>query len=218
MECVPAVLCDSDERAIRRITEETIALIPSLGVRDSTLLEACRRLGLEGGFCKFPEGIVSVLRHMNGELIRSVTSSFQSMNQEDLPRVRDKVGHLVKLCVLHNTSLPNSRRLIKSILCFAVLPQNIHLYAQLTFEIADMVWHLAGDSSTNFKYYTKRTTVAWVYTSSLVYLTRDFSESFSSTFAFMERRIADVLVLQKLKGSISNKLAKAFGAFAVRFN
>ncbi|MGN7678560.1 MAG: COQ9 family protein [Anaplasma sp.] len=218
MECVPAVLCDSDERAMHRITEETIALIPSLGVRDSTLLEACKRLGVENSFCKFPEGIVSVLRRMNGELIRSVTSAFQSINQEELPRMRDKVGHLVKLCILHNISLPNSRQLIKSILCFAMLPQNMRLYAQLTFEVADMVWHLAGDSSTNFKYYTKRTTVAWVYVSSLIYLTRDFSEGFSATFAFMERRIADVLVLQKLKGSIGSRLAKAFSAFAVRFD
>ncbi|PLC07980.1 UNVERIFIED_ORG: COQ9 family protein [Anaplasma ovis] len=207
-----------ESHEVRRISDEAISLIPHMGVSDETLREACKRLGLENSFCKFHRGIYDVLEYFHEELIDSITSSFQSKSPDELPRVRDKVGYLLELCILYNASLPNSRQLVKSVLRFALLPHNTCFFASLVFKVMDTVWHLAGDSATNFSYYTKRWTAGSVYISSLVYLVRDSSEDASETLSFMHRRIESVIALQKLKNSARNMLPRVLKVFDARFD
>ncbi|WP_041651284.1 COQ9 family protein [Anaplasma centrale] len=203
---------------VRRISDEAISLMPHMGVSDATLREACKRLGLENSFCKFHKGIHNVLEYFHEELIDHITRSFQSRSPTELPRVRDKVGHLLELCILYNASFPNSRQLVKSILRFSLLPHNTCVFASLVFKVMDAVWRLAGDSSTNFSYYTKRWTAGSVYISSLIHLAQDTSEDASETLSFMHRRIESVIALQKLKNSAKNMLPKVFRVFDVRLD
>ncbi|MCU7611852.1 COQ9 family protein [Anaplasma capra] len=203
---------------VRAICDTTISLIPRMGISNATLREACRQLNLENSFCKFPGGVNSVLEYFHEDLIDSITHSFQSRDPAELPRVRDRIYHLLELCILYNASVPNSREFVKSVLRFSLLPSNTCFFASLVFRVMDAVWHLAGDSSTNFSYYTKRLTAASVYVSSLVYFAQDHSENVSETLSFMGRRINGILKFQKLKNSAKNALPKIFRAFDVRFN
>lgn len=207
-----------ESREVRRISDEAISLMSHMGVSDETLREACKRLGLENSFCKFHRGIHDVLEYFHEELIESVTRSFQNKSPDELPRVRDKVGYLLELCILYNASLPNSKQLVKSMLSFALLPHNTCFFASLVFKVMDAVWHLVGDSATNFSYYTKRWTAGSVYISSLVYLVQDSSENASETLSFMSRRIEAVLALHKLKNSVKGMLPRVFKVFDVHFD
>ncbi len=59
----------------------------------------------------------------------------------------------------------------------------------------DALWYAAGDRSTDYNYYTKRLLLAGVYSSTLLVWLNDKSEDHGATWAFLERRIDNVLVI-----------------------
>ncbi len=61
------------------------------------------------------------------------------------------------------------------------------------------MWYAAGDTSTDFNFYTKRATLAGVYSSTLLYWLNDRSPGSEATWGFLDRRIDDVMKIEKLK-------------------
>ena len=61
------------------------------------------------------------------------------------------------------------------------------------------MWYAAGDTSTDFNFYTKRATLAGVYSSTLLYWLNDRSPGSEATWGFLDRRIDDVMRIEKLK-------------------
>ena len=90
-------------------------------------------------------------------------------------------------------------------------------FAKSLYKITDTIWQLAGDTSTDFNYYTKRTTLAAIYITTLMYFINDFSENHIYTTLFLERRINNVIQMHKAKSFILNKLER-FNIFKVKFH
>ncbi len=84
---------------------------------------------------------------------------------------------------------------------FAILsmPQNVPLALRISWRTADLMWRIAGDASTDFNHYTKRMTLGAVYGSTLLVWLDDQSEGWADTAAFLDRRIDDVMKIEKLK-------------------
>ena len=80
-------------------------------------------------------------------------------------------------------------------------PQNILSAKSRLWETCDIIWRLAGDTSTDFNYYSKRSILAGVYSSSFVYWINDDSEGYSKTKDFIRNRIKNVLTFGKWKKS-----------------
>jgi ubiquinone biosynthesis protein COQ9 len=59
------------------------------------------------------------------------------------------------------------------------------------------MWHSAGDTSADFSWYTRRMTLAGVYSATLAFWLRDPGPDLSATEAFLDRRLADLAKLQK---------------------
>ena len=59
-----------------------------------------------------------------------------------------------------------------------------------------------GDTSTDFNFYTKRATLAGVYSSTLLYWLNDRSPGSEATWGFLDRRIDDVMKIEKLKSQV----------------
>jgi ubiquinone biosynthesis protein COQ9 len=70
------------------------------------------------------------------------------------------------------------------------------------YKTVDAMWYAAGDTSTDFNFYTKRATLAGVYSSTLLYWLNDRSEGDDATWAFLDRRIDDVLKIEELKSRV----------------
>jgi ubiquinone biosynthesis protein COQ9 len=70
---------------------------------------------------------------------------------------------------------------------------------RLSWRSADLMWRIAGDTSTDFNHYTKRMTLGAVYGSTLLAWLEDRSEGWSDTAAFLDRRIDDVMSFEKFK-------------------
>jgi ubiquinone biosynthesis protein COQ9 len=81
--------------------------------------------------------------------------------------------------------------------------------------LADEICYQIGDASTNIDWYAKRTLVAGVYTATELYMLNDQSKDFCDTWAFLERRIDDMISLSKVKFAFDEAMATiANGALA----
>jgi len=79
--------------------------------------------------------------------------------------------------------------------------------ARLIWETCDAIWTALGDTSDDLNWYTKRATLSGVYGATVLYWLGDESEGHAATWAFLERRIEDVMRIEKAKAVLGqNKL------------
>jgi ubiquinone biosynthesis protein COQ9 len=93
----------------------------------------------------------------------------------------------------------SAREAVRSALSILAMPQNVPLATRIAWRSADVMWRLAGDTSTDFNHYTKRMTLGAVYASTLIAWLDDSSEGWSDTAAFLDRRIENVMQFEKWK-------------------
>jgi ubiquinone biosynthesis protein COQ9 len=65
------------------------------------------------------------------------------------------------------------------------------------------IWKIAGDTSTDFSFYTKRASLAAVYSSTLLFWLNDNSGTQDETEAFLDRRLKDISKISNLKKPFS---------------
>ena len=73
------------------------------------------------------------------------------------------------------------------------------------FQIADEIWYLSGDKSTDYNYYTKRFLLMKIYALTFSFFIFDRSEKFKNTRSFLEKQIELVLGFGKLKQKFKRK-------------
>lgn len=104
-----------------------------------------------------------------------------------------------------------AREAVRRALAILVMPQNVPLALRIGWRTADVMWRIAGDTSTDFNHYTKRMTLGAVYGSTLLVWLDDHSEGCTETAAFLDRRIDDVMKFEKFKaqwrGSADQRLS-----------
>jgi ubiquinone biosynthesis protein COQ9 len=92
-----------------------------------------------------------------------------------------------------------AREAVRRALAILAMPQNLPLALRISWRSADLMWRIAGDTSTDFNHYTKRMTLGAVYGSTLLVWLDDQSEDWIDTAAFLDRRIDDVMRFEKFK-------------------
>lgn len=88
-----------------------------------------------------------------------------------------------------------------------VCPGNARVGAGALARTVDEVWHLAGDASADFSWYSKRAILAGVYSATLLFWLRDDSADGVATAGFLDRRLAGVGRIGKLRGRIEARVA-----------
>jgi ubiquinone biosynthesis protein COQ9 len=111
-------------------------------------------------------------------------------------KVRERVTLGVRIRLEQNVM---HREAIRRALAVLAMPFNGLLASKLLYRTVDAIWHAAGDSSTDFNFYTKRALLAGVYSSTLLFWLNDRSENFAATWSFLDRRVEDVMRIEKLK-------------------
>lgn len=76
--------------------------------------------------------------------------------------------------------------------------------ARLIWETSDAIWNALGDTSEDVNWYTKRATLSGVYSSTVLYWLGDDSPDNTATWAFLDRRIEDVMRIEKFKAQVND--------------
>src|SRR4051812_12479078 len=82
-----------------------------------------------------------------------------------------------------------AREAVRRALAILAMPHNLPLALRISWHTADLMWRIAGDSSTDFNHYTKRMTLGAVYGSTLLVWLDDQSEGWVDTAPFLDRRV-----------------------------
>jgi ubiquinone biosynthesis protein COQ9 len=111
-------------------------------------------------------------------------------------RIREKIRSLI----WHRLeTMGPAREAVRRGLAILAMPQNLPLALRVSWRSADLMWRIAGDTSTDVNHYTKRMTLGAVYGSTLLVWLDDQSEGWTDTAAFLDRRIDDVMRFEKFK-------------------
>ena len=179
------------ESTRRRLLDATLNHVPFDGWTMTALQRAAADLGLDAATAvnAFPGGAAELIAFHSAEADRRMLDALQPL---DLPgmRVRDRIAAAVRLRLEQNAA---HREAIRRALAFLALPQNGPLGLKCLYRTVDAIWYAAGDTSTDYNFYTKRLLLSGVYSSTLLFWLNDESEDFAETWAFLSRRIDEVL-------------------------
>lgn len=98
-----------------------------------------------------------------------------------------------------------AREAVRRALSILAMPQNVPTGLKTGWRTADVMWRIAGDTSTDYNHYTKRIMLGGVYGSTLLVWLDDQTDGWAETASFLDRRIYDVMKIEKLKADWKNQ-------------
>ena len=146
----------------------------------------------------FPGGLAELLAFYHETEDREVLEAMARANVSEM-RVRDRIAFAVKARLQRNM---RHREAIKSACSFLAMPHNAALALRLLYRTVDAMWYGAGDTATDFNFYTKRALLAGVYSTTVLYWLNDKSAGSADSWAFLDRRIDEVMQVPKLLGKV----------------
>ncbi|UEM22244.1 COQ9 family protein [Skermanella mucosa] len=196
---------EEDGFDLDRIKDEILeAMLPNVifdGWTNQSLRDAVALTGHDGGTAQlaFPGGIPQIVEHFSGWADRRM---LEELDRHDLAamKVRDRITLAVRARL---EILAPHEEAVRRALTFLALPQNAGLGGRIVYRTVDAMWYAAGDTSTDHNYYTKRALLAAVLTSTTLYWLNDQSDGKAETWAFLDRRIADVMRVGRTTGKVS---------------
>ncbi|MBV8192184.1 MAG: COQ9 family protein [Alphaproteobacteria bacterium] len=164
------------------------------------LSAAGRQLGLPPGEAErlFPGGPLQILGHLSERSDRRTVEEMENADVAAL-KIRDRIKLAVRTRLERHAG---DREAVRRAIALLSLPFNALLAARLLYRTVDALWYAAGDTSTDFSFYTKRATLAGVYSSTLLYWLNDRTPGSEATWAFLDRRIDDVMRLERVKSQV----------------
>ncbi len=146
-----------------------------------------------------PKGLSSLMNELN-LLINQIIDKEQKPSKFKNYKINEKIKYFVIRRLMVFQDLVNKKKFFKKIL----KPNLIVSSNKTLFKIADEIWFLAGDKSTDYNYYTKRIILMNVYAITFSFFVFDNSKDLERTKKFLDKEISTVLKF----GNLKNKLKK----------
>jgi ubiquinone biosynthesis protein COQ9 len=177
------------EQARENILFATLPHVPFDGWTHTALAAGARDAGLEPVMAQraFPGGPAELAEAFSDWADRAM---LEALEGQDLAAMKAPERIVAGLTARLDALAPH-REAVRQAMAFMALPGNGLLVLRLGYRTVDALWYAAGDTSTDYNFYTKRALVAGVYASTVLYWLNDNSEGFADTRAFLERRITD---------------------------
>jgi len=174
--------------------------VPFDGWSMDALRAAARDLDADFGVAKlsFPGGTSELMEAYLDLELREFEEALQKRGLDNL-KIREKITTAVRLRL--EMAEPHKEASIRAAR-FLSLPRNSGLAAKHLWRTVDIMWRAAGDVATDFNHYSKRLILSGVYSSTFLYWLNDNSEGHEDTWAFLDRRISDVMQIEKVKARV----------------
>ena len=148
----------------------------------------------------FPGGARDAVAAFSDWADRQMIEAVQAADLSDL-RHSEKIAFAVRTRL---EALAPYREAVRRSIAFLALAPNMPAGLKLLYRTVDAMWHAVGDRSVDFSFYTKRALLAGVVSATTLYWLDDDSENSSESWAFLDRRLADVLRIPKIRQRAEN--------------
>jgi ubiquinone biosynthesis protein COQ9 len=142
----------------------------------------------------FPRGAIDAIVLHSRLADQSMVDAFL-----ELPDRPEKVHLTIRSLVLLRLEIAQpDKDAVRRALSLLAMPVNAKLSAKLLYETVDSMWRAAGQRDTNFSFYSKRGTLAAVYSATMLAWLADNSINLDKTIGFLDRRLADVAQIPRM--------------------
>lgn len=100
------------------------------------------------------------------------------------------------------------REAVRRSVAFLALAPNVPTGLRMLYRTVDAMWYAVGDRSVDFSFYTKRALLAGVVSATTLFWLDDPSEDSKETRAFLDRRLADVMAIPKVRQRAERALGR----------
>jgi ubiquinone biosynthesis protein COQ9 len=167
------------------------------GWTETALARAADELGVPADRARlaFPNGTSQMIDAWFDHVDRAMLAAFPPERIAAM-KIRERIRDLL---LFRLEAAAPYREALRRALAVLAMPQHAFTAARLAWRAADRVWRAAGDGATDFNHYSKRAILIGVYASTSLVFLDDDSEGLAETRAFLDRRIGDVMRIEKAK-------------------
>ncbi|XVN42449.1 MAG: COQ9 family protein [Candidatus Rickettsia vulgarisii] len=159
---------------------------------DNKLLEeAEKRCGFAKGYSSiiFPNGLPEIIDFLEDQCDQKMLKLLAKQAIPD--KIRDRIDLALKIrikdCISRLALLQNS--------CYFANPVNNLQAMKIAWRTCDLIWRYAGDKSIDYNYYTKRSLLLSVYTTSIIYYIQDDSENNIETDKYITNSLSGIITI-----------------------
>jgi ubiquinone biosynthesis protein COQ9 len=171
------------------------------GINESTLTAVSREIyGDTGGYViDFYNGLSDVIFSIEE---RYDAELYNNNEIQNIKSTTEKVKHLL----ISRIKKANADYYIrKELISFYSTIQGAPLFLKTSWASSDKIWKLAGDTSLDINYYSKRTLLLYIYTNAKKFYAQTEDEDFSKTTLNIEKNLERIKIFNKLKTSLKRE-------------
>ncbi len=187
------------------ILDTLLPAVPFDGWTMTAAKEAARQAGYGDAIIDavFPGGMTDIARHFADRADREMLAALSGTNAAAL-KIRERIIHAAQKRYLW---LNGHKEAERQAVAYWMRPLRKYQGGKIVWRTADRIWRWAGDEATDYNHYTKRALLSGVLASTTLYWLQDEARDLSATFAFLDRRIENVLKIGKMMGHLKKARA-----------
>ena len=191
------------DQALSTLLAEALTLAAFEGWGESMMKNACEQAAIsESEYIRAcPNGPIDLIRFW----MNSTDEAMETFAKEadlDTLKVRERIKQLILFRLEH---FSRHREAVRKACFTLALPWNAATNIELLGQTIGRMWRLAGDTSNDYNWHTKRLLLSGIYTSTLMCWFSDESDDFIDTKAFLDRRIENVMTVGSFIGRTIKK-------------
>ena len=154
----------------------------------------------------FPNGIIDTIIHFADMADRQMVKKYL---EEDFKnqRIPEKIK---KLLMARFEFLNPYKEAVRRSVAILALPSNSKIAIKSLYNTTDKIWSAVGDQSTDISFYTKRASLAGVYSSTLMSWLGSTDPELQKVDEFIDRRLNNINVIGKITKPFKENLNFTF--------
>ena len=148
----------------------------------------------------FKNGSIDFIDIFSEIIDLEVKENYNSI-EEKPERVPEKIK---KIIMIRLNLCQKYKEAVRSSISLSAIPVNTKISINILYRTCNSIWRIVGDKSTDFSFYTRRISLAAVYTSTLLFWLNDKSNNNIETEFFLDRRLKDISKISSLKRPLSD--------------
>ena len=117
----------------------------------------------------------------------------------------ERVSEKIKKIIMIRLNLCQKyKEAVRTSISLTAMPINAKISLKILYKTCNSMWRIAGDKSTDFSFYTRRISLAAVYTPTLLFWLNDNSNDNVETEFFLDRRLKGINKISRLKKPLSD--------------
>lgn len=174
--------------------------VPFDGWNDGLFALAAQELGEDPAMLRlaFPAGAMDLIEYHSRDADRRMFEALAAHDPADLS-IRARIALAIRT---RFELLEKEKEAVRRAVAYEAIPVHSPSGMKLMAQTCDLIWRWAGDRSNDYNFYTKRFMLGGVYGATLLFWLGDSSADHAESWAFLDRRIENVMQVEKAKGQL----------------